>query len=112
MYCPYSSPDFIAPRELTDVIGRAESQRLNGHGRLASAGSDEARAVAQRHDAARRAGSDDREIDGLSGLEFAGRQEICSVQGNKGASSSSCRDPALGTIGASRIIARMHDLGA
>src|SRR5258708_25112562 len=27
-------------------------------------------------------------------------------------SSSSCRDPALGTIGASRIIARMHDLGA
>jgi len=36
MYCPYSSPDFIAPRELTDMIGRAESQRLNGHGRLAS----------------------------------------------------------------------------
>src|SRR5258708_23925034 len=39
--------DFIAPGESADMIGRAESQRLNGHGRLASTGRDEARAVAE-----------------------------------------------------------------
>jgi hypothetical protein len=43
-----------------------------------------------RHDAAGRAGSDDDEIDGLAWLEFASRQECCSVQGNKIASSPGC----------------------
>lgn len=33
--------DFAALGEFTDVIGRTESQCLNGHGRLASSGSDE-----------------------------------------------------------------------
>src|SRR5260370_17903863 len=39
--------NFIALGELPDVVGCAERQRLNGHRRLASAGSDEARTVAQ-----------------------------------------------------------------
>src|ERR1700737_1236753 len=39
--------DLAALGELPDVVGRAERERLNGHGRLASAGGDEARAVAQ-----------------------------------------------------------------
>ena len=50
-----SSPDLVALRELTDVVGRAKRERLNGHGRLTPAGGDETRAIAQEIGSAHRA---------------------------------------------------------
>src|SRR5258708_30330210 len=40
--------DFVALRELPNVIGRAESQGLNGHGRLAAPRGDETRPIAEK----------------------------------------------------------------
>ena len=62
-----ATSDFIAHGESPDMIGRAESQRLNGHGRLASARGDD-------------------EIDRLARLELASRHGSRSLQGDKHAS--------------------------
>src|SRR5687767_2486942 len=40
-----SGSDFVASRELRDVVGRAECEGLDGHGRLPTSGRDEAAAI-------------------------------------------------------------------